>query len=124
MNIIVLKKEVNGGLKFKKGEIKTDNSIYSYHTDALITDVINDLAEEKNITETFAQNYLYMGGLTIHSAQDSDIQNQVEKEFLKKQYVLKSADGKDTSQAAMVIIDHKTGDVLACVGGLGEKNYI
>ena len=113
--------EVNDGLDFDNGTIKTENSIYSYHTDALITDVIKDLAEEKNITETFAQNYLYLAGLTIHSTQDSDMQEKVEKEFLKKQYMIKSSDGESTAQAAMVIIDHNTGNVLACVGGLGEK---
>ena len=116
-------KEVNNGLDFENGEIETENSIYSYHTDALITEVIEDIAEEKNITETFAQNYLYLAGLTIHSTQDSDIQDEVEEEFLKRQYLLESEDGESTSQAAMVIIDQQNGQVLACVGGLGEKEY-
>lgn len=113
--------EVNNGLDFDKGEIETENPIYSYHTDALITDIVSDLAEEKNISETFATNYLNMAGLTIHSTQNSDIQDDVETEFLKRQYMLDSADGESTSQAAMVILDHETGNVLACVGGLGEK---
>ena len=114
-------KEVNNGLKFKNGEIKTGNPIYSYHTDALITEVIEDLSEEKHISDAFAQNYLYLAGLTIQSTQDTDIQEEVETEFLKKQYILTSSDGESTSQAAMVIIDHKTGNVVACAGGLGEK---
>ena len=116
-------KEVINGLDFENGEIETENPIYSYHTDALITEVIEDLAEENNITETFAQNYLNLAGLTIHSTQDSNIQEEVEQEFLKKQYMLESVDGESTSQAAMVIMDHSTGKVLACVGGLGEKEY-
>ena len=116
-------KEVNSGLDFDKGEIESENPIYSYHTDALITEVIADLAEDKNITETFAQNYLYLGGLTIHSTQDSSIQEEVETEFLKSQYLLESSDGESTSQAAMVIMDHTSGKVVACVGGLGEKEY-
>ena len=115
--------EVKDGLDFDNGEIETENPIYSYHTDALISDVIEDLAEEKNISETFAQNYLYLAGLTIHSTQDSDMQEEVEEEFLKRQYRLKSSDGESTAQAAMVIMDHNTGKVLACVGGLGEKEY-
>lgn len=116
-------KEVNNGLDFENGEIEAENSIYSYHTDALITEVIEDIAEEKNITETFAQNYLYLAGLTIHSTQNSNIQDEVEEEFLKRQYLLESEDGESTSQAAMVIIDQQNGQVLACVGGLGEKEY-
>ncbi len=113
--------EVNSGLDFNQGEIETESPIYSYHTDALISEVISDIAEDKNITEDFATNYLYLSGLTIHSTQDSDIQEQVEDEFLKSQYRLLSQDGESTAQAAMVIIDHQTGEVLACTGGLGEK---
>ena len=114
-------KEVNNGLNFEQGEIKTGNPIYSYHTDALISEVISDIAEDKNISEEFATNYLYLSGLTIHSTQDSEIQDIVENEFLKNQYKLKSSDGETTAQAAMVIMNHQTGEVLACTGGLGEK---
>ena len=113
--------EVKNGLDFDEGDIETGDIIYSYHTDALITDVINDLAEEKNISTEFAQNYLYLSGATIYSTQNSEIQDKVESEFLKNQYVLYSSDEETTSQAAMVIMNHQTGEVLACTGGLGEK---
>ena len=113
--------EVNSGLDFDRGEIETENPIYSYHTDALITQLVSDLAEDKNISETFATNYLNMAGLTIHSTQVSDIQSDTEREFKKSQYILNSKDGESTSQAAMVIMDHESGKVIACVGGLGKK---
>ena len=32
--------EIEKGLDFKKGEIPSENAIYSYHTDALITQII------------------------------------------------------------------------------------
>ncbi len=114
--------EVNNGLKFKQGTVEASDGIYSYHTDALITEVISDVAEKNNITEEFATNYLYLGGLTINSTQNSNIQNETEKEFDKRQYNIASREGGDPAQAAMVIIDHKTGQVVACVGGLGEKD--
>lgn len=113
--------EVESGLSFDKGTIESSNGIYSYHTDALISEVIEDIAEKNNITETFATNYIYLSGLTINSTQNSDIQNEVETEFNKSQYRTASNQGGDSSQAAMVIIDHSTGQVLACSGGLGEK---
>ena len=113
--------EVKDGLDFNKGNIETGDIIYSYHTDALITEAINDLSEKKNISSEFAQNYLYLAGATIYSTQNSEIQDKVENEFLKQQYVLYSSDGETTSQAAMVIMNHQTGEVLACTGGLGEK---
>ena len=114
-------KEVNNGLDFDQGDIEIGDCIYSYHTDALINEVIEDVADEKNISEAFAKNYLYLSGSTIYSTQDSSMQDKVEAESLKSQYILYSANGEDTSQAAMVILNHQTGQVLACTGGLRRK---
>ena len=116
-------KEVKSGLNFDEGDIEIGDCVYSYHTDALINEVIEDLAEEKNISEEFAKNYLYLSGSTIYSTQDSSMQDKVEAESLKSQYILYSANGEDTSQAAMVILNHQTGQVLACTGGLRRKRY-
>lgn len=114
--------EVTNGLTFKNGTVTAkSDGVYSYHTDALISELIGDIEKKYNISETFATNYINMAGLTIKSTQNSKIQEEVEKESAKKKYILKSQNGKDTSQAAMVVIDHKTGQVLACSGGLGEK---
>ena len=113
---------VDAGLKFNKGNIDSGNGVYSYHTDAVINNIINDISEKYNISSDFATNYIYMAGLTITSTQDSKIQSQIETEMEKSKYILDSNEGGDHSQAAMVIIDHKTGYVLGCVGGLGEKN--
>ena len=114
--------EVEKGIVFKKGKIEPEgNGVYSYHTDALLTEVITDLAQNKKISKTFATNYLYMANLKIESTQNSEIQKEIEDEFEKSKYVLKSNGGEQTSQAAMVLMDHKTGYVLGCSGGLGEK---
>ena len=65
---------------------------------------------------TFATNYLNMAGLTIYSTQDSSIQKEMETEFEKTKYQIKSKnDSSTTSQAAMVIIDHTNGYVGGCV---------
>ncbi len=113
--------KVDNGLKFRKGEIKSEDAIYSYHTDALILEITKEIAKKYNISETFATNYINMAGLTIHSTQDSDVQDKIETEFEKAKYSLKSNIGNDSSQAAMVMIDHKTGQVVGCTGGLGKK---
>ena len=113
---------VESGLDFDNGDIEAkSDGVYSYHTDALITEITNDIEDKYNISEEFATNYINMAGLTIHSTQDSDIQAETEKECKKSKYVLKSQIGGDSSQAAMVVMDHKTGQVLSCVGALGEK---
>ena len=114
--------EVENGLNFKEGSIESEDGIYSYHTDALINEIISDISEEKNITTDFATNYIYLSGLTINSTQNSNIQNITEREFQKKTYQVMSENGTDTSQSAMVIIDQSNGQVISCVGGLGKKD--
>ena len=106
--------EVDNGLNFKKGEITTDSSVYSYHTDALINEVISDLSDKKHISQDFATNFFYMSGVNIYSTENTEIQAILENEAENKKYVLKSSNGEDTSQSAMVVIDHATGYVVAC----------
>lgn len=114
---------VEKGLNFKKGNLSPENdAIYSYHTDAVISEVISDISKEKKLDTTFATNYLNRAGLTIYSTVDSKIQKQMEEEFEKSKHIIKSKnDTSATSQAAMVIIDHTRGYVVGCVGGLGKK---
>ena len=111
------------GLNFKKGTLKTNSDgIYSYHTDALISELISDLQEKYDIAKDFAENIIYMGNLRIYSTESKEIQNALETEFKKDKYILPATkENNDSSQAAMVIIDHKTGYVVGLIGGLGEK---
>lgn len=113
--------EVDNGLKFNKGDIQKNTSNYSYHVDALINEIVSDLSKKYHITKTFAENYYALAGCKIYSNVNLEIQKELEKEFESKKYILKSANGTDTSQAAMVVIEHSTGKVVGCVGGLGEK---
>lgn len=113
--------EVENGLNFQKGDIQSEsNGIYSYHADAVVSEVISDISEKKKMSTKFATNYVYMAGLKIYSTENKEIQQKLEEEYNKSKYVLTSNDGQ-TSQSAMVIIDHTTGYVVGCVGGLGEK---
>ena len=119
--------KVDKGLKFKKSNKK--GKIYSYHTEATIKQVIEDIMEEKNVSREYASTYLYAGGLTIYSTQNSDVQKDMEKvmeddssKYVETSRKTKDSDGKFVkSQSAMVIIDNKTGYVAGCIGGLGEK---
>lgn len=113
--------QVENGLKFSKGEIKNNSSIYSYHTDALINEIISDFAKNKHIAQDFATNYFTLSGSSIYSTQNSSIQKTLETECKNKKYILTSSNGEETSQTAMVIMDQSTGYVVACSGGLGEK---
>lgn len=113
---------VDAGLAFKNGNVKTGDINYSYHTDALINECIDDISKKYNISKSFALNYMQLSGLKIYSSVDSSIQKELESECKKSKYILKSIQNPgDTSQAAMVVIEPHTGKVLGCYGGLGEK---
>ena len=113
--------ETNAGLKFEKGQIATGSN-YSYHTDAVIEQVITQVMEEKNISRQLAENYVYSSGLTIYSTVDSTIQARLEEEYAKEKYQKTSPSKNQTTQSGMAIIDYKTGNVVGVAGGLGEKN--
>ena len=119
--------DVQNGLQFGTGEI-IGGSVFSYHTDAVISQVVEQVMEEKNMTEQMAKNYIYSSGLTIHSTVDMNIQNRLEEEYAKEKYIIRgrerNSDGtllNEHSQSGMAIADYKTGKVVAVAGGFGEK---
>ena len=119
--------KVEEGLKFEKGNIGGKYQ-YSYHTKAAIEQVVEQVMEEKGISKDFAENYVYGSGLTIYTTQDSTIQARVEEEFAKEKYQIsgreKNEDGtlkNEHTQAAIVIIDNETTQVVAVGGELGNN---
>lgn len=58
----------------------SDATPYSYFSDALAEQVIQDLMDRKGFTETQAHNALYSGGLTITATQDPTIQQICDEE--------------------------------------------
>ena len=120
--------KVEAGLKFEKGNIGGESQ-YSYHTKAAVEQVIEQVMDEKGISREFAKNYVYGSGLTIYSTQDTKIQARVEEEFAKTKYQIAGREidektGKlknDHTQAAIVIIDNSTTQVVAVGGELGNN---
>lgn len=114
------------GIVFTKGTIANNN--YSYHTEAAIKQVKKELRElHPDWTEEYTDLYVKSGGLTIYTTQNTTFQHIMEEEVKKDKYIVKSkyqtdADGNYvTAQTAMVLMNHKNGQVLATVGGIGEK---
>ena len=58
-----------------------DNGVYSYYTDAMIDQILEDLMTEKGYSSTQAYRALYSGGLRIYSVQDASIQQICDEEF-------------------------------------------
>ena len=114
--------EVDEGIEFEQG-VEIAENIYSYHTDATISQIVDDLVEEKNWSEEYAETYVYGGGLTIYSTQDTEVQEEIEEVMVENasSYSQTSSSTGETAQAATVVIDSETGYVVGCVGGLGEK---
>ncbi len=115
-------KEVDSGLKFKQGAFP--QTMFSYHTDAAINQIIGQLQEMHDWTYEQAKLYLSSGGFTIYTTQDPEIQAKMQEEFNQPKYRTRAYDtygNLQISQAAMVLIDHKTGYVLAICSGFDEK---
>lgn len=115
-------KEAENGLHFEKGaEVQV---LFSYHTDAAIKQIITELQEKNNWTYNQAQLYLFGGGFTIYTTQDPDMQAKMDEEFRDEKYHTADLDkygNWEPAQASMVLIDHKTGHVLAISNGFEEK---
>lgn len=112
--------ETNRGLKFENGN--QVSTLYSYHTDAALDQIISEVAEKNNLSIPLAKSYIYSGGFTIYTTQNTEMQTMMEEEFKNPQYIQASWNREgETTQSAMVVIDHTTGFVIGCVGGLGEK---
>jgi len=66
-----------------------------------------------------ARGQLMDGGYTIRTTIDMDVQNKMEELINNtyKSYTGRTANGKLTPQVSSTVIDNKTGDVIAVVGG-------
>lgn len=94
-------------------------TIHSYYIDAVIDDVIADLCAEYGYDENTASRLLYSGGLQIVTCMDPTIQSIAEEVFEDSSY-WPEVKGIQ-AQSAICIMDPSSGDLLAIVGGLGEK---
>lgn len=116
--------EVDAGFQFENG---VKGNVYSSHTDALISQLIDQIMEEKQVSRDAAETYLQTSGLTIYSTQVSSIQSVMEEEVKKSKYDLKSKENKNEdgsavlAQGAVVVIEPSTGKVVGAVGQLREK---
>ena len=135
---------------------KKPSTVTSYFTDALFSEVVQDIMVKEGISESEAQKLLYTGGFTIEATVNTKLQSQMENLMLNTDDAYfpagwheeevtsisdddvqvfnedgtpKTRTGEDgtvyyyrnvRTQAAMVTLDYD-GNVLAIVGGLGEK---
>lgn len=111
----------------------SDTKIYSYFTDSVYTQLIQDLQTELSLTEDEASDYLLNKGLKIYSTVDPVIQKTLENRAKKNSYfpeqssAAKSASTamtkktgtkvEYTPEVAMTVIENSTGHVKGILGG-------
>ena len=92
----------------------------SWFTEVVIEDVIADLAEKYGLSRTAASGMLYNGGLSIYTTMDKKMQETVEEYYENIENFPKSEEGA-RADSATVLIDPKSGRLLAVAGAVGEK---
>ena len=106
--------------------VNTTTSIYSYFTDMVIDQVIEDLMNAYGYSKAEATNLLQNGGLKIYSTVNTDLQSAMEEVMKNESGIFPMKEAKNTNgdiqtpQAAMVSVDFN-GAIVGVVGGLGEK---
>ena len=98
------------------------NSIFSWYTESLFTEVKNDLMEKFGYSDYVASMSIYTGGLKIYTPMDPEVQQTLEDIYeANSADVFLSTSEALQPESAMVVLDPYTGDVLGLVGGRGEK---
>ncbi|MCL1789174.1 MAG: transglycosylase domain-containing protein [Oscillospiraceae bacterium] len=100
---------------------------HNWYVDAALKELTADLAELKDIQYESAADLIKRGGYRIYLSMDMEMQDKIE-ELFKDPYLVRNPNmrypagtpARDTLQAAFVIMD-TGGNVVACVGGLGDK---
>ena len=94
----------------------------SWYTDFVIESVIKDLSTTYGYTSAESWRKVYYGGLSIYSAIDLSIQEQLDDVYVNRVTFPEEEDTEEhpAIQSAMVIMDYQ-GRILAMAGALGEK---
>ena len=110
-------------LKYKRKAARSkEGNVYSYFTDMVISDVTNDLIEQKGYSEDYASALVKSGGLSIYSTIDLNVQNALDAVYQDPSCFPYITDSDGTSlQSAMMVLNPKNGNILGVVGGRGQK---
>ena len=99
--------------------------IYSWFTDVVLEDVAMAMAEQSGMawnanTKKLLMQQIQRGGYHIYTTLDLEVQNQVDKIYTNLEEI-PAVRGGQQLQSAIVLIDNRTGDIVAMAGGVGKK---
>ena len=113
----------------KQIDTTTDSSqaVYSWYVDTVLEDVARDLALKDGVTtwdrlvrERYI-NKIARSGYHIYTPYSPSVQAAVDKVYTDLEQI-PSTLGSQQLQSAIVIVDNRTGDIVAMSGGVGEKS--
>ncbi|MBO5511819.1 MAG: transglycosylase domain-containing protein [Clostridia bacterium] len=93
--------------------------VTSWYADMVVSDVIRDLMDRRGYTYAAASLLVYQGGLTIETAVDETLQAIVESYYADLTHFPMGEGGRP--QSSCILMDPRTGDILAVAGAVGEK---
>ncbi|MFR9190459.1 MAG: hypothetical protein ACLVL7_09695, partial [Anaerotruncus massiliensis (ex Togo et al. 2019)] len=96
------------------------NPVYSYFTDYVIDQVIDDLMEQYGYTNQVAQQMVTSGGLRIYTTVDERVQDIVTNFYSDVKNFPTVTNEGEYPQSAAAILD-PNGKIIALAGGIGEK---
>lgn len=105
-------------------EVKDDSQkVYSYFVDTVIQDVAKAMAAKDGVewNDDAWRNYLDQinrGGYHIYSTINTTVQGHVDNIYKDLKKIPKTRSAQQL-QSAIVVIDNKTGDIVAMAGGVG-----
>ena len=103
-------KKATGGIK-----------INSWFVDQVIWDVSADLAKAMNISEKEARILINSSGYRIYTTMDLEIQELAESVYEDRSNLDVTSRSGQKLQSGITIMDPYTGDIVATVGKIGEK---
>ena len=115
---------------FRKGaqpeEGDQSRRVYSWYVDTVLEDVAHALAQEDGVTQwndTIRSHYISLisrAGYHIYTPYDPKAQLAVDNIYTDLSQI-PAVKGDQPLQSAIVLIDNRSGDVVAMAGGVGEK---
>ena len=110
----------------EKEEGDESREVYSWYVDTVLEDVARAMAQQDGVTQwndTIRSHYTTLisrGGYHIYTPYSKEAQLAVDKIYTDLSQI-PSVKSQQQLQSAIVIIDNRSGDVVAMAGGVGEK---
>ncbi len=107
-------------------DMDASREVYSWYTDTVLEDVAKALVAKDGLAWNAETKKIYLqkiqrAGYHIYTCLDMKVQEQVDKIYTDLEQIPDTR-GAQQLQSAIVVVDNRSGDIVALSGGVGEKN--